>query len=162
MQERCWDNAVDEQQVLRVFHRCYLLEYGERTHILLYAAWIVTTGRLSYTAFKHHYIRSQMCTIMCALSIHMLLIFRFRAFWTGRSPRISEYSSLLSETQPVIYCRSLRAPLPSRGATGHAASVSWARSSSALRSPVNLAHSRTRRLRSSDKIVSKLLDLSVF
>ena len=33
MQERCWDNAVDEHQVLRVFHRCYLLKYGERTHI---------------------------------------------------------------------------------------------------------------------------------
>jgi hypothetical protein len=33
MQERYWDNAVDEHQVLRVFHRCYLLKYGERTHI---------------------------------------------------------------------------------------------------------------------------------
>src|SRR2546421_12034004 len=33
MQERCWDNAVDEHQVLRVFHRCYVLKYGERTHI---------------------------------------------------------------------------------------------------------------------------------
>jgi len=33
MQERCWDNAVDEHQVLRVFHRCYLVKYGERTHI---------------------------------------------------------------------------------------------------------------------------------
>src|SRR5258706_6122879 len=38
MQERCWDNAVDEQQVLRVSHRCCLLKYGERTHILLQAA----------------------------------------------------------------------------------------------------------------------------
>ena len=37
-----------------------------------YAAWSGSTGRFSYTAFNIHYIRLQMCAIVCALCIWLL------------------------------------------------------------------------------------------